>query len=387
MWITLARPRTSWRIARKRARRSFSLIPRSLRPKGERSKAAMTATARAGVIPRAVTAGMPASPSPRMAITTVPPANTTAWPAVASARPAARPSRKAVSGAAGRAKTAAWRAGGRPAATPPVARSGVSRLSSGVKRPGRVYPCAAAPAGAAPAGPGGVRRVVAPHAPTPGGVARGGPPGGRRAAPGPGGGADTGGGGRVGPLRGRLAARHTRRDVAGAGEAELALRCEMSDKAGGETLVRLREHALVEGGEDFGGVGGVAGDGVDGSDEEGDHHGSGNTFSGDVADDEDETAVAVGELLGEVAADDVRGGVDGLDREAGDGRGGFRDEHPLDVAGGGELVVEVLFASACVGEAADEEDKHGHDKDDGENRGESDPEGKDGDVEAGVPAR
>ena len=37
----------------------------------------------------AVTAGMPASASPLMAMTTVPPANTTAWPAVAMARPAA----------------------------------------------------------------------------------------------------------------------------------------------------------------------------------------------------------------------------------------------------------------------------------------------------------
>ena len=40
-------------------------------------------------IPPAVMNGTPATASPRIAITTVPPANTTARPAVATARPAA----------------------------------------------------------------------------------------------------------------------------------------------------------------------------------------------------------------------------------------------------------------------------------------------------------
>ena len=46
----------------------------------------MTATTRAEPKPIVVTIGMPAMASPRMAMTTVPPAMITAWPAVAVAR-------------------------------------------------------------------------------------------------------------------------------------------------------------------------------------------------------------------------------------------------------------------------------------------------------------
>ena len=47
----------------------------------------MTSTMTEMAIPPAVMNGTPATASPRIAMTTVPPAKTTAWPAVATARP------------------------------------------------------------------------------------------------------------------------------------------------------------------------------------------------------------------------------------------------------------------------------------------------------------
>jgi len=104
------------------------------------------------------------------------------------------------------------------------------------------------------------------------------------------------------------------REMAGVGDGDKAVGGDAGDESGGEAAAAAADEALVEIGKQFGRGFGVFGNATDGADENGDEHGSGETFAGDIAQDEEHAAIVVGKYLEEVAADLLGGLIDGIDR-------------------------------------------------------------------------
>ena len=120
--------------------------------------------------------------------------------------------------------------------------------------------------------------------------------------------------------------------MAGVGEAEDAIGCEVGAEAGGKSADAAIAQDEIEVGKKLGGRIGVAALGS--ADEEGRGHGGGRAFAADVAEKDALTAAGQRAAEIEVSADFTHGVKGDLDTHAGDGVEDGGREHALDLAGG-----------------------------------------------------
>jgi hypothetical protein len=151
--------------------------------------------------------------------------------------------------------------------------------------------------------------------------------------------------------------------VAGVGHGEQAAGGDVRGQAGGKAAVGAAHHAVVQRAQHVHGVSAVGGLGADGSHQHGHQHGGGQALAADVAQHYQHAALAVADLLEEVAAYLLGGAVDAIDEEARTLVELIGQKHQLHLAGGLEFAGQPDLLAAGAGKAQDEKDAHGQQKD------------------------
>lgn len=147
--------------------------------------------------------------------------------------------------------------------------------------------------------------------------------------------------------------------MTGVGEGERAGCIDEGAEAGSKAALLAVEEQMVEGAEHGSGLG--SGHGIEGADHSRDEHGGAEALAADIADDDARALLEAGGVE-EIAADFLRGAVDGVDVEGRGGALGSAQEKRLDALGGFELGGGARLLLADAGEAEEHDDADGEEK-------------------------